>query len=169
MIFSKSGTSTARGRLWRAALVCTAAAGALGLTGTTAMADTSVATFTLAQPDWQTGQSAGSNNELTGLYFQADGNLVLYGFDGEVDYPIWASGTNGKGVTRLDWSKSGYVKLLDSSGRIVCTLGALSPAPGGHADVQNDGNFVFYDTDGHATWSTGTYNHRRGNLNYCYT
>ncbi|WP_052681793.1 hypothetical protein [Saccharothrix sp. ST-888] len=170
MILSKSGSSKARRRLGRAALVCAAAAGALGLTATTAMADASVATFTLAQPDWQAGQSgAGANNLLTGLNFLDDGNLVLYGYDGETDYPLWASGTSGKGVTHLDWSKSGYVKLLDASDNVVCTLGKLNPAPGGHAEVQDDGNFVFYDTNGNATWSTGTYGHRRGNMNYCYT
>ncbi|WP_159401262.1 hypothetical protein [Streptomyces sp. NRRL B-24484] len=138
------------------------ATGAIGVTSGIAMADASVATFTLAQPDWQVGQSASANNLQAGLYFLADGNLVLYGFNGESDYPLWASGTSGKGVTHLDWSKSGYVKLLDSAGRIVCTLGALNPAPGGRDELQDDGNFVFYDTSGHATWSTGTYGHRKG-------
>ncbi|MGE7435364.1 MULTISPECIES: hypothetical protein [Kitasatospora] len=140
------------------------------MTATTAMADASVATFTLAQPDWQAGGSgAGSNNLLTGLYLLADGNLVLYGYDGEDQYPLWASGTSGKGVTTLDWSKSGYVKLMNSSGHIVCTMGALNPAPGGHAEIRDDGNFVFYDVNGNATWSTGTAGHHRGNMNYCYT
>ncbi|HEY3611561.1 MAG TPA: hypothetical protein VGL06_28965 [Pseudonocardiaceae bacterium] len=72
-------------------------------------------------------------------------------------------------MTDLDWSQSGYIKLLNSSGGIVCTVGALSPAPGGVAQVQDDGNFVFYDTSGNPTWATATNGPRQGNLDYCFT
>ncbi|MDH6129084.1 hypothetical protein [Kitasatospora sp. GP82] len=166
MIFSRSAGSKARRRLGHVVLVCAAAAGAIGSTATTATADTPIATFTLNQPDWWLGQTAASGS-VRQLSFLNDGNLVLYGFDGETDYPLWASGTSGKGVTHLDWSQSGYVKLLDSSGNIVCTMGALNPAPGGHAELQDTGDLVFYDVNGNVTWSTDSHSHR--NLNYCYT
>ncbi|MEV6212349.1 hypothetical protein [Kitasatospora sp. NPDC051914] len=166
---SKTIGSPAPGRLLRAALVGTAIAGALGLTATTASADASVANFTLAQRDWTPGSHASADNGMSELTFQADGNLVLYKYTGADAYPVWASGTKGKGVVRVDWSKSGYVKLFNASGGIVCTLGALNPAPGGHAKLKDDGNLVFYNTSGKATWSTGTSGSTRGNLNYCYT
>ncbi|GAA1182632.1 hypothetical protein F4556_001530 [Kitasatospora gansuensis] len=168
MITSKSGRSTARRRLLRTAIVGTAIAGAIGLTATTASATAYVASFTLAQADWTAGDSVGADNGMSQLVLQSDGNLVLYKFTGADSYPVWASGTRGDGVVRVDWSRSGYVKLLNSSGGIVCTMGALNPAPGGHAELRNDGNLVFLNSSGNATWSTGT-SSGTGNLNYCWT
>jgi hypothetical protein len=165
---SKSGRSTVRRRILRAAFVGTAIAGAIGLTATTASASAFVASFTLAEPDWTAGDSVSADNGMSQLVFQSDGNLVLYKFTGAESYPVWASGTRGDGVVRVAWSRSGYVKLLNSSGGIVCTLGALNPAPGGHARLQDSGNLVFLNTSGSVTWSTGT-SQGTGNLNYCWT
>ncbi|MFJ8039137.1 hypothetical protein ACIRBX_01320 [Kitasatospora sp. NPDC096147] len=165
---SKTARPTARRRLLRAALVGTAITCALGLTATTASAASTVARFTLAEPDWTAGDSASADNGMSQLVLQSDGNLVLYKFTGADSYPAWASGTRGKGVVRLGWSQSGYVKLYNSSGGIVCTMGALNPAPGGRAELRSDGNLVFLNTNGKATWSTGT-SSGTGNLNYCYT
>ncbi|WP_371502585.1 hypothetical protein OG871_36035 [Kitasatospora sp. NBC_00374] len=67
-------------------------------------------------------------------------------------------------MTHVDGSRSGYAKLLDASNNVVCTLGKLSPAPGGTVRIQDDGNVVFYDTNGNATWDTGTYGFQQGNL-----
>ncbi|MFI9271238.1 hypothetical protein ACIGXM_11075 [Kitasatospora sp. NPDC052896] len=104
------------------------------------------------------------------MTLQPDGNPVVYKMALDLPAtPLWASGTNGKGVTHLDWSQSGYVKSENASGGIVCTIGALNPAPGGHAEMRNDGNFVFYNSAGQATWASGTYNFKQGNLDYCYT
>ncbi|GJF31710.1 hypothetical protein KNE206_44100 [Kitasatospora sp. NE20-6] len=168
MTSSKPGRSTAHRRILRTALVGTAIACALGLTATNASAAGFVANFTLAQSDWTAGHSASADNGMSQLILQSNGNLVLYKFTGADAYPVWASGTNGHGVVRVDWSRSGYVKLLNSSGGIVCTMGALNPAPGGHAELRNDGNLVFLNSSGNATWDTGT-SHGTGNLNYCYT
>ncbi|KJK58401.1 hypothetical protein [Saccharothrix sp. ST-888] len=154
----------------RAAGVCAAALIAVGLSGAEAMAldsGTTAATFTLAQPDWYANTSSSSSNVTLELW--GDGNLVLHTVsDTDGGIPLWASGTSGRGVTHVDWSRAGYAKLLDASNNVVCTLGKLNPAPGGTVRVQDDGNVVFYDTNGNATWSTGTYN-GPGNLNYCYT
>ncbi|MEV4613521.1 hypothetical protein AB0K43_13105 [Kitasatospora sp. NPDC049258] len=165
---SKSVRSTARRLILRTTLVGTAIACAIGLTATTASATAFVANFTLSQSDWTAGHSVGADNGMSQLILQSDGNLVLYKFTGADSYPAWASGTGGHGVVRVDWSRSGYVKLLNSSGGIVCTLGALNPAPGGHAELRNDGNLVFLNSSGNATWDTGT-SHGTGNRNYCYT
>jgi hypothetical protein len=35
--------------------------------------------------------------------------------------------------------------------------------------LQNDGNFVFYNSSGNATWATGTNGGAQGNTDYCYT
>ncbi|WP_329564359.1 hypothetical protein [Kitasatospora sp. NBC_01266] len=154
----------------KAALVGTAVAAALSLTATganaTVGAGIQTATFTLAQGNWSSNYATYNANNGYEIILQTDGNFVLYNGNGTA---LWASGTDGKGVTQLDWSQSGYVKLLNSSNGVVCTLGALSPAPGGQAVLQNDGNFVFYNTAGNATWATNTYNGQQGNLDYCYT
>ncbi|BFV61198.1 hypothetical protein KCMC57_up63020 [Kitasatospora sp. CMC57] len=157
----------------RTAVVCTAAITVITTSGTEAMAlpaGNTAANFTLPQPDWHAGDYAGNPDWTAWLTFQSDGNLVLYSRpDQREDQPLWASGTNGMGVTRIIWSQSGYVKLINSSGGIVCTVGALSPAPGGVARLQSDGNFVFYDTNGSSTWASGTSGLAAGNRNYCNT
>ncbi|GAA2277545.1 hypothetical protein GCM10010430_74290 [Kitasatospora cystarginea] len=170
MASSQLCASRLRKTVMRAAVVGAAALTVLGLSSAEAMAldpGTTAATFTLAQPDSYAGEIADSTGAR--LVLQNDGNLVLYTHTGDIDNALWASGTAGKGVTHVDWSRSGYAKLLDSSNNVVCTMGALNPAPGGTVRVQNDGNMVFYGTNGNPTWSTGTYGGQIGNLNYCYT
>jgi hypothetical protein len=71
------------------------------------------------------------------------------------------------GVDRLDWSQDGYIKLMSGS-TVQCTIGKLNSAPGGHAEVQADGNFVFYKNDNQtAAWSSGTGGLSQGTANYC--
>ncbi|MDH6139710.1 MULTISPECIES: hypothetical protein [Kitasatospora] len=167
--------SSIGGAVTKAALVGTAVVAALSLTATEANATVGAgirsATFTLSQADWYPGTNGYTENFPYAIALQADGNFVLTKWDSNgAPHTIWASGTNGKGVTHIDWSQSGYAKLEDSNNNIVCTLGALNPAPGGQAVMQNDGNFVFYNSAGNPTWATNTYNNgQMGNLDYCYT
>jgi hypothetical protein len=164
----RSETSTPRRRaVLRSLAVCGVGAAAFGLAGGNAFAasNITVASFTLQQTDWST--DTGSDNGVVWLVFQADGNLVLY--SDTTGKAVWASGTEGKGATDIDWSASGYIKIKNSSGTTLCTVGAGNPAPGGVADIQGDGNFVFYNTSGTATWASGTNGGRTGNLNYCYS
>ncbi|WP_159401261.1 hypothetical protein [Streptomyces sp. NRRL B-24484] len=159
-----------RGAGVRAAVVCTAALAVASASGAEAMAldpGTTVATFTLTQPDSYAGDIASSSSVR--LVLHGNGNLMLYTISDTVSDLLWASGTAGRGVTHVDWSRSGYAKLLDASNNVVCTLGKLNPAPGGTVRIQEDGNVVFYDSRGNATWATDTYGLRQGNLNYCYT
>ncbi|MFE6750221.1 hypothetical protein ACFVGM_30520 [Kitasatospora purpeofusca] len=146
--------SAFRRALVRTALVGTAVVAAVGLTATAAMAGTpvTVGSFVLAQADWAPGTEA--RNAWYSLKFQTDGNLVLRDPAGNL---LWASGTYNRGVTDLDFSYQGYIALKNSSGATICTLGAANPAPGGVANLQTDGNFVFRNAGGAATWATGTY------------
>jgi hypothetical protein len=64
------------------------------------------------------------------------GNLVVYSdFTG---LPLRASGTNGTGVTDLDWSRSGFIRLKNPAGTTICTIGVLHPAPGGVTRVRKN-------------------------------
>ncbi|MFE4513906.1 hypothetical protein ACFRMQ_06860 [Kitasatospora sp. NPDC056783] len=158
-----------RRALIKAAVIGTAVTAALSLTATEAgatgdLTDVSAASFTLNQTDWFPGYGSTDNGYT--LSFQYDGNLVLYNGSGT---PLWASGTNNRGVTRLVWSYLGYVALKDGNGNNVCTLGSLNRAPNGDARLQDDGNFVFYKANGGpASWATNTNGGQQGNRNYCF-
>jgi hypothetical protein len=131
-------------------------------------AGTTVAKFTLAQANTTPGTvfsvTASANSQWVDSYeldFQTDGNLVVYfnvhiqATGANTTTALWATGQNSN-VKLLDWSQSGYLKLESAYGITLCTLGASNPAPGGVAQLQQDGNFVFYTTGGTATWATGT-------------
>ena len=160
-----------------AALVGAATAGsALAAVG----AGTTVAKFTLAQANTTPGTvfsvTASANSQWVDSYeldFQADGNLVVYfnvhiqSTGANTKTALWATGQNSN-VKLLDWSQSGYLKLESAYGITLCTLGASNPAPGGVAQLQQDGNFVFYTTGGTATWATGTEGDTSQNKHACF-
>lgn len=141
---------------------------ALGLTAGSAYATEGAgdiaAYFVLNQPDWSCSNEVYASMTAY-LEFQCDGNVVLYNRD--TGSAMWATGTAGKGVTDLDWSQSGYLKLEKSNGTVVCTVGATDPAPGGVVIVQDDGNLVFYNTSGNATWSSKTSGEKQGTKDHC--
>jgi hypothetical protein len=168
-------TKIRKGRtLARAATFCGIVAATTGLLVTTASADTTCAYFLTSQPDWSAANNTswgswplGSAWGPSSIYirFQSDGNLVVYRqSDNAV---MWASGTYGIGVTDLDWSSAaGGILLKNAKGSVICQVG--SGASTGHAEVQNDGNFVFYNDIGEATWSIwGTPNPAPYTRNYC--
>ncbi|GAA1991010.1 hypothetical protein [Kitasatospora viridis] len=161
-----------RKALTHTAAVLTAATALVVLTGSGASAADygNQVRFTLAQADWYPGDYMVSITEESGenveLLLQTDGNLVIYNYYGT---PMWASGTNGKGVTHLDWSQSGYAKLLNSGNGVVCTLGALKPSPGGFADLDATGSLDFYDINSNLRWSSGNTDITPSTLDYCYT
>ncbi|MGW4959936.1 hypothetical protein ACWEPL_22185 [Nonomuraea sp. NPDC004186] len=104
-----------------------------------ASADSVAARFTTAQPDWRPGQS--TRSATVALAFQQNGNLVLV--HRSTGKALWASGTRDRGVVRLVWTNTGFIRLKNAAGNDVCTIGKLKPASGGHASIQDDGNFVF--------------------------
>lgn len=88
------------------------------------------------------------------LYYQTDGNLVLY--QNGVGY-IWASwGLSAPGFTIMQ--NEGNLVSYNASGQAVW-WSAQSGVPGARLVVQRDGNTVIYSPDGTATWSTGTGGH----------
>ena len=94
------------------------------------------------------GQSITSANRQYRFIYQGDGNLVLY--DG--DTPLWASGTNGKGLG---------VCIMQDDGNLVIYVRDNQPIwssdtwqyPGSRLVVQNDSNLVIYRPDGTPVWS----------------
>ncbi|GAA4629307.1 hypothetical protein GCM10023196_049510 [Actinoallomurus vinaceus] len=145
--------------LARAVTLCGIAAAATGLLATSASADTVCAFFTSSQSDWYAWNnttwgswvlSKGPSYNSIYIKFQSDGNLVVYRQrDNAV---MWASGTWGRNVTDLDWSVSaGGILLKRADGSVVCQIG--EGASTGRAQVQEDGNFVFYNDVSEATWS----------------
>src|SRR5258708_1977789 len=64
----------------------------------------------------QVNESLGSPDGQFSLVLQEDGNLVLYGQDGQ---PVWASGTDGLDVARATLQEDGNLVLYSSGGDAV--------------------------------------------------
>ena len=117
------------------------------LTGPTAVADV-----------MHTGEILGAGDSLRSpdgrfaLYYQYDGNLVLYGFG----RTLWASGTSGSvGVATL--RSDGNLVIVPPGGVSSWTSPATNPLGGSTMYLQNDGNLVIYRPapTGGASWATG--------------
>jgi hypothetical protein len=149
-------------KLAKGGTVAALAAFGLFVSAADASADTRCAYFVTSQPDWQAASNTTWGSwPLSGqpgpnsiyIKFQSDGNLVVYrARDNAV---MWASGTWNDGVVSLDWSAStGGIKLMRADGVNACTIRGDNGASGGWAQVQDDGNFVFYKSNGAADFST---------------
>jgi hypothetical protein len=95
------------------------------------------------------GQSLTSRNGAYTLMLQDDGNLVL-GAGGEA---VWATGTNGQDVERLEVQKDGNCVLYTSEKPVwhTDTKGAKDV----RLLLQDDRNLVLYGFDGPA-WASNT-------------
>jgi hypothetical protein len=166
-----------RRRLRKFATLTAAIGGALALvlgTGTNAFATSYTYPFATATPDWSCGTA--SATATVELVLQCDGNLVLYQVS--TGKALWASGTAGHGVTRVDFSATmGAVVLYKGSSK-YCAVGAWyqdpvtfrpsgSKALGGYARVQDDGNFVIYNVNNSAVWASNTNGGRQGSIHGC--
>lgn len=85
-----------------------------------------------------------SANGLFRLYYQADGNLVLYDQAGQ---PLWSSNTVG--------SPPGFTIMQDDGNLVVYDAGGIAQYwsgtqghPGGYAVVENNGGFFVFDVSG---------------------
>ncbi len=87
------------------------------------------------------------------LALQPDGNLVLYGRDGQ---PVWATWTFGHSVARLVLQLDGNLVLYDPNENPVWSTGTFGH-PGAFLAIQEDGNVVLYAKDNTVLWSTGTF------------
>lgn len=68
--------------------------------------------------------------------------------------PLWASGTNDRGVIELAMQDDGNLVIYTGSGGIG--ISNTSGNPGAFLRMQDDGNLVIYSTNGAALWSTRT-------------
>ncbi|OKI99998.1 hypothetical protein AMK19_30015 [Kitasatospora sp. CB01950] len=91
------------------------------------------------------------------LVNQADGNLVLYRKrDGAA---LWSSGTWNRGSSMLVLSESQWnpaLFLRDNAQRVTWSI-SVKGSSDLRGVVQDDGNFVIYNSAGAALWSTGTW------------
>ena len=116
-----------------------------------------VAAATLKEASLSPGQSFGQgktllDNGLITLVFQADGNLVLYKKNGA---PIWASGSQGKGGTRVDFQTDGNLVIYNGSNKAVWSTGTHNKGVTSLV-AQTDGNLVIYDGGRKSKWDTNT-------------
>ena len=91
--------------------------------------------------------------------FQPDGNLVLYGPQGNA---IWATGTNGTGADLFTVQTDGNVVLYDRKKAVWAT--DTSGHPGAYFTIQLDGNVVVYSSNGLPLFDTATHGNRTGTL-----
>ncbi|MBN3815983.1 lectin [Paraburkholderia sp. Se-20369] len=82
---------------------------------------------------------------------QDDGNLVLYRLSDH--RPLWASGTNGKAVSKAIMQQDGNFVIYGYPGAIWAT--GTNGKPNSTLIVQNDGNVVVYEPQV-PVWATGT-------------
>lgn len=88
------------------------------------------------------------------LYFQSDGNLVLYDSTPLYHY-IWTSWTVGKGGVRCVMQWDGNLVIYDANNNPVWATNT-SGNPGSKLVLQEDGNMVIYRSNGTPSWCSQT-------------
>ena len=118
----------------------------------------------LSRPDTLLGgQRITSNNGNYYLTMQTDGNLVHYSvasFNGRGrDFPIFATGTNGKGAGpyRAVLRDDGFIVIYDSFNAQIYKSMSNGPGVGPYTlTVEDDGNLVVRDSQNFTVVATGT-------------
>ncbi len=95
------------------------------------------------------GQSLVSADGQFRLTHQTDGNVVLYGPEGQ----RWSTNTANRATTALIMQTDGNLVLYNGGTPVWYT--ATGGGPSSYLNLQNDGNLVIYNSAG-AQWSTGT-------------
>ena len=101
------------------------------------------------------GQSIESKSGQYRMALQSDGNLVNYAYINNTWYPIWASGTNGKGASTLIMQGDGNLVLYNGSGNPIWASGTNGKGAS-TLIMQGDGNLVLYNGSGNPIWASGT-------------
>jgi pimeloyl-ACP methyl ester carboxylesterase len=101
----------------------------------------------LYHDQWRT-----SNNGRFTLYYQADGNLVIYRDDG---VPIWASGTDGTSLGNVTMQGDGNLVITDGEGTPIWSSDTWGNE-GAYLIMQGDGNLVIYRPGWVPIWASGT-------------
>jgi hypothetical protein len=94
-------------------------------------------------------------NESSSLVFQTDSNLVLYRTTGTSPVPVWASGTNGRGGSRVAFQGDGNLVIYTGQGTPIWASNT-NGSGATRLTLQSDGNLVIYDGANRAKWNTGT-------------
>lgn len=92
-----------------------------------------------------------SQNGISRLVMQGDGNLVLYRPQGA----RWSTATNGKTVSKAIMQGDGNFVMYGPGDAVIWSTGTYGH-PGAYLIVQDDGNVVVYDPSGHPLWATNT-------------
>ena len=99
------------------------------------------------------GQRLTSANGWLSLTLQADGNLVLHRIQPMA--PLWASGTPGQSIARLDMQTDGNLVLYRADGSAAWDT-STHGNPGCSVVLQDDGNLVIYRPDRSVAWASNT-------------
>lgn len=99
------------------------------------------------------GQRIENAQRSTMLFFQQDGNIVLY----KGNRVLWASGTDGLGGTRLIMQGDGNLVLYDNAMKPVWFSKTYNSGPS-RLELQGDDNLVIYKADEKPSWATYTNN-----------
>jgi hypothetical protein len=103
-------------------------------------------------------QSLGVNESLRSpsaqfsLVLQEDGNLVLYD---QANQPVWATETDGQGVSRATMQQDGNLVLYSPEGAPVWASDTYGNS-GAYLVVQDDRNLVIYTAEDTPLWATNT-------------
>ena len=84
------------------------------------------------------------------LVLQSDGNLVSY--DGMHGNMVWASKTNGKGITKLSVQSDGNVVLRTEAGKAVWSTGTFNVKARVFLCIDNKGIALLYAKSGNDWW-----------------
>jgi Peptidase_C39 like family len=98
------------------------------------------------------GTSISSNSMCFRLDAQSDGNLVLYNVPARK--AIWNSGTNGRSVKHTVFQNDGALVIYDTNNNSIWNTGPRAGAT--RFTVQDDGNFVMYNSQSQALAATNT-------------
>lgn len=98
------------------------------------------------------GQRIETAERSTKLFFQNDGNVVLY----KGNQPLWATGTDGKDADRLIMQTDGNLVLYDKAMKPLWYSGTAGNGSS-RLELQSDNNLVIYRAGEQATWATYTH------------
>ena len=92
-----------------------------------------------------------SANGQFSIELQSDGNLVL----SECGEAVWASGTDGREVSKVVVQDDGNLVLYTGNGDPVWAS-ETDGNNGAYLLLQDDPNLVIYSADGNPVWATNT-------------
>ena len=100
------------------------------------------------------GSSVESKNGKYQVYFQEDGNLVVYRLTDRPKKALWGSNTVISDIGKFSFQDDGNLVIYNRAGQSVWATG--TDGRGEYMLLQNDGNLVIYNQAGVAIWATNT-------------